>query len=221
MNNKKFFMTIFLMLLILLFTNKCAYASMADYTDEDAEKDTQQMIQEYKEHFDSNKSDNNYLKDLIITDGVISPNFDRQILEYTINVGTNIKEIEIKANPEDTKATVKGTGKVDISNTSECKIEVVAESGTTRTYHIKIIKQNDNQKEENIIQEDNNDNSILLENNINNIAIVDNNEIVNNEISNNEQNNIIKKHIPIALGITIVVCILIFIIKLSNKKSKH
>ena len=36
----------------------------------------------------------NYLKDLIITDGVISPNFDRQILEYSINIGNNIKEID-------------------------------------------------------------------------------------------------------------------------------
>ncbi len=220
MNNKKIVITIFLILFILFFTNNCAYASMADYTDEDAEKDTQQMIQEHKEHFDSTKSDNNYLKDLIITEGVISPNFDRQILEYTINIGTNIKEIEIKANPEDTKATVNGTGKVDISNVSECKIEVVAESGTIRTYFIKIIKQNEKQ-EDNITKEDNDDNRVLLENDTIKETIVDNNEIVNNEISNNEKNNIIKKHIPIALGITIVVCILIFIIKLSNKKSKH
>ena len=220
MYNKKIFITIFLMFFILFLTNNCAYASMADYTDEDAEKDTQQMIQEHKEHFDSTKSDNNYLKDLIITEGVISPNFDRQILEYTINIGTNIKEIEIKANPEDTKATVNGTGKVDISNASECKIEVVAESGTIRTYFIKIIKQNEKQ-EENITKEDNDDNSVSLENDTIKETIVDYNEIVNNEISNNEQNNIIKKHIPIALGITIVVCILIFIIKLSNKKSKH
>lgn len=220
MNNKKFFITFF-MLFILFFTNNCTYASMADYTEEDAEKDTQQMIQEHKEHFDSNKSDNNYLKDLIITEGALSPNFDRQILQYSINIGTNIKEIEIKANPEDSKATVNGTGKVDISNASECKIEVVAESGTFRTYFIKIVKQNNNQKEENIIQEDNNDNSVLLENDTNNVTIVDNNEIVNNETSNDEQNNINKKYISIAIGIAVTVCIIFFIITLNNKKSKH
>lgn len=220
MNIKKFFIT-FYMLFILFFTNNCVYASMADYTDEDAEKDTQQMIQEHKEHFDSNKSDNCFLKELSVIGGSLSPNFDRQILEYSINIGTNIKEIEIKAIPEDNKATVNGAGKVDISNASECKIEVVAESGTFRTYFIKIVKQNDNQKKENIIQEDNNDNIGLLENDTNNVTIDNNNEILNNELSNNEQNNSIKKHIPIAIGIAVALCILFFIIRLNNKKSKH
>ena len=70
MKNKKLFITIYLMLFILCFTNNYVYASMADYTDEDAEKDTQRMIQEHKENFDSTKSDNNYLKELTINGAI-------------------------------------------------------------------------------------------------------------------------------------------------------
>lgn len=150
MKNKKLFITIYLMLFIICFTNNCVYASMADYTDEDAEKDTQRMIQEHKENFDSTKSDNNYLKELTINGEQLIPNFERQVIEYSVKIDNSINEIDIIANPEDARAKIKGNGKIDITNLSECKIEVISESGTTRTYFINIIKQNKQNEKETI-----------------------------------------------------------------------
>ena len=220
MKNKKFFLTI--LLFILIFANKCVFASYADYTEEDAERDKQQMIQEHQEQFDSTKSDNNYLKDLIITGGTISPNFDRQIIDYSVKIENNIKEINITANPEDNKATVSGTGKIDISSASECKIEVAAESGTTRTYYIKIIKTNEenhDEKSENVTDQSENK---ISEDNSENIDIVNKNynTIIENEKSNNIQNNNFKTYIFIGIGVA-VLFIIIVLSKLNKKKSKH
>lgn len=215
MKNKKFFLTI--LLFILIFANKCVFASYADYTEEDAERDKQQMIQEHQKQFDSTKSDNNYLKDLIITGGTISPNFDRQIIDYSVKIENNIKEINITANPEDNKATVSGTGKIDISNASECKIEVVAESGTTRTYFIKIVKENEdntvdkNEKKDELYDKE-------LEENI----IMSSNAIKEYESDYDiQKNGELKKYLIIALILLILLAFVLIMIKKNNKDTKH
>lgn len=206
------------MLLIFVFTNNYTYASFADYTDEDAEKDTQTMIEEHKENFDSTKSDNNYLKELKVNGWNISPNFDRQVVEYSVEVGNTINEIDIVSVPEDNKATVKGNGKIDIRSVSECRIEVVAESGTTRTYFIKINKQSENNKTEN---NENNENTIKNEFNDNNVEIVNSNNIIEeNAINYNKQKNN-NKYIIIGGGIVFFIFIIFLFSKLKSKKSKH
>ena len=78
---KKLKCVLILILFISVFLCKSVLASFADFTDEDAEKQTQNMIQEHEKEFDTTKSDNNYLKDLKITGGELSPNFERQTLE--------------------------------------------------------------------------------------------------------------------------------------------
>ena len=136
--------------------NNIVYGSFADYTDEDAERDAQKMIEEHNHNFDSKKSENNYLSKLSVTGGILSPNFDRQTLDYSLKIENNINEIDIVAVADDKQAKVNGSGKIDISNTSECKVEVIADSGTVRTYNIKIIKDgeaNQNISIEDLIQE--------------------------------------------------------------------
>ena len=215
MKKSKIILTIILFLFI--FTNNCTYASMADYTDEDAEKDTQRLIQEHKENFDSSKSDNNYLKELTVNGGTISPNFDRQVKDYSLKIDSNINEIDIIANPEDTRAKVKGDGKIDINNISECKIEVVSESGTTRTYFIKIIKANKEENaNENIKKEDLNDIHEEDENIIISSNIIKEENLVQ-ELKDNK--NINKYAIGLVTLILVLVCIVI-IVK-SNKRTKH
>ena len=204
---------------VLFLINNIVYASMADYTDEDAEKETQKLIQEHKENFDSSKSDNNFLKDLTVAEGYLSPSFDRQVINYSLKVENNIKEINITANADDSGAKVNGTGKIDINNIPEHKIEVVAPSGTTRTYFIKIVKSNEeNNKTKNDKKDEVNENE--LEENI----IIGSNPIIE-EISGHEheieKNNKLKK-LAIIVTIIIVALICLFIsIKVKNKKSKH
>lgn len=215
MKKSKIILTIIMFLII--FTNNCTYASMADYTDEDAEKDTQRLIQEHKENFDSSKSDNNYLKELTVNEGTISPNFDRQVIDYSVKIDSDINEINITANPEDTRAKVKGTGKININNASECKIEIVSESGTTRTYFIKIIKANEERDVNEIAKKEELNNNVSE---VENIIIPSNTikeENLNQELNDNKSFN---KYIT-GFVILILVLICIFIIIKSNKQTKH
>ena len=204
-------------LFILVITNNIVYASMADFSDEDAEKETQKMIQEHKENFDSNKSNNNYLKDLSVTEGTLSPNFDRQVIEYSLKVDNNKGEIYITANAEDSEAKVNGTGKVDINNISEHKIEVIASSGTTRTYFIKIVKEN----EENIVDKNEQKDELSdkeLEENI----IMSSNAIKEEKLDyDTQKNGEVKKYLIIVLILLILLALVLTIIKKNKKNTKH
>ena len=204
-------------LFILVITNNIVYASMADFSDEDAEKETQKMIQEHKENFDSNKSNNNYLKDLSVTEGTLSPNFDRQVIEYSLKVDNNKGEIYITANAEDSEAKVNGTGKIDINNISEHKIEVIASSGTTRTYFIKIVKEN----EENIVDKNEQKDELSdkeLEENI----IMSSNAIKEEKLDyDTQKNGEVKKYLIIVLILLILLALVLTIIKKNKKNTKH
>lgn len=204
-------------LFILVITNNIVYASMADFSDEDAEKETQKMIQEHKENFDSNKSNNNYLKDLSVTEGTLSPNFDRQVIEYSLKVDNNKGEIYITANAEDSEAKVNGTGKIDINNISEHKIEVIASSGTTRTYFIKIVKEN----EENIVDKNERKDELSdkeLEENI----IMSSNAIKEEKLDyDTQKNGEVKKYLIIVLILLILLALVLTIIKKNKKNTKH
>lgn len=203
-------------LFILVIANNSVYASMADFTDEDAEKETQKMIQEYKENFDNNKSDNNFLKDLTVTGGVLSPNFDRQIIEYSLKLDNNISEIQITANVEDSEAKIEGTGKIDISNISEHKISVIAPSGTTRTYVIKIAKENDIKKE-NIDENKNESNENEIKENIT-IGSNISKEELNDKF---QKNNNLKYYYLLAFILILLLACVFIIIKKNNKHTKH
>ncbi len=213
MKNKK--ITLVIIVLVLISINKCIFASFADYTDEDAEKETQNLIQEHKEHFDSSKSDNNFLENLTISGGTLTPNFDRQILEYSLKIENNIKEINIVANPEDKNATVKGDGKIELGDTLECKIEVIAESGTVRTYKIKIIK--DGESNQNQLVE-NPDESTDSE-----VEFVEKNagKMQHTELNNKQtKDNNILKVILICFFIILAIVVIVLFNKIS-KKPKH
>ena len=231
MKSKK--IALIILLCIFFFVNNKVFAGFADYTDEDADKETKQMIQEHQEQFDSTKSDNCFLKELSIQNGVLYPNFDRQIINYVVNIKKDINEINIIANPEDDRAKVVGKGKINIKDIAECKIDVVAESGTTKTYVIKInrednieTKESENVLVANEVEQTKNDINIdkteQIENEssvdvINNIEIYN---IVENEKNNSSQINKVKHYILIGVIIIVIfiICILVFINKYKNNK---
>ena len=97
----------------------------------------QEISEEEKETV---QSSNNYLEKLEINGHKLIPEFDKQTINYEIeNVDT--EEIEVTAIAEDSRAIVSGTGKITLnSGENDVKIEVAAENGSVRTYHIKIIK---------------------------------------------------------------------------------
>lgn len=118
-------------------------ASFADFTDEEADKQAQEQLKEQeKEHNVTKvKSSNNYLKKLSVKGYQLTPEFDKQTSNYEIKEEINIDFIEISAETDDEKASVSGTGKIQLnSGENNIRIDVTAESGTVRTYFIKVIK---------------------------------------------------------------------------------
>ena len=88
------------------------------------------------------KSSNNYLKSLTVNNGTLSPNFNPRTTSYTVVVEDDLEEITISAEPEDEKATVSGTGTIQLEEgNTTARIEVVAENGSTNTYTIHIRKE--------------------------------------------------------------------------------
>ncbi len=72
------------------------YGSFADFTDGDARNQTEKMEQEQNKKFDTLKSNNNYLSSLSVEGYELSPEFDKQTLEYTLNKKIKESEINIK-----------------------------------------------------------------------------------------------------------------------------
>lgn len=118
-------------------------ASFADFTDEEADKQVQEQLKEQeKEHNVTQvKSSNNYLKNLSVKGYQITPEFDKQTINYEIKEEINEDYLEINAEIDDGKASVSGIGKVQLnSGENNLKIDVTAENGSLRTYFIKTIK---------------------------------------------------------------------------------
>ena len=87
-------------------------------------------------------SDNAYLKSLKVSPSGITPEFDRNVLEYSMKVASNVDKLVINALPEDVNATVTISGN-DLLKEGENKIivTVLAESGTIIEYIINVLKE--------------------------------------------------------------------------------
>ena len=92
------------------------------------------------------KSSNNSLKSLSVSEGKLSPSFDRAITDYEVEFDDdfNIREltsITVNATKEDSKAKLSGTGSHDLTEGDNyINIDVTAENGAKKTYKIKVTK---------------------------------------------------------------------------------
>ena len=103
------------------------------------------------------KNDNNNLSSLEVRIGEqgydLTPDFEKDILEYTVTLQEGTKNIEILATPENIEATVEGIGEHSIEiGENEIDITVTAENGNIKTYKVKAIRPaNTNTNLENIV----------------------------------------------------------------------
>jgi len=82
-------------------------------------------------------SKNNYLNSLSIEEYEIIPEFNKEKNEYEVTLEPGTEEININASVEDKNASIKGVGKVKITEgINTIKIVVTAENGNERTYQI-------------------------------------------------------------------------------------
>lgn len=153
-------MLLIIYIIVIVFLQCNVFASMADYTDEQADQQLKQMKEKMEKEQEEkiNKSSNNYLKSLSIKDYNIKPNFDKQTINYELTKEVTEKYIKIEAEVDDQRASTSGNGEVELkSGENEIPIDVKAENGATRTYYIKINRVSD----EEIEAKDNDKNKII------------------------------------------------------------
>lgn len=82
------------------------------------------------------RSDNSQLEFLTVSSGTLSPAFNPDVLEYTVEVDPSVKSVNIAAEVADDKATLTGTGSVDMveGETVTRNVNVTAENGSMTTY---------------------------------------------------------------------------------------
>ena len=186
------FLVIFMTIMTMALSG-FAFAGMADWDDKTADEESKNLLQEQeKEHSEiENKSSNNYLESLKVEGHEFT--FNKQTINYDIGE-VEEKTINIEAILEDEKATVNGAGKVELKEgENDIRVDVISESGTTRTYHIKAVYKSNNKTEDV------------------NSNVITNNEVnaetkINDEEKIKEDNNIL-----ILVGIVAVIIIIVFL----------
>ena len=141
------------------------------------------------------KSDNNYLQEIILSNG--SLDFNKDILDYNVTVENEVDELEINAKTEDSKALVVGNGKyiIEVGN-NLIKLDVTAENGNIKEYTINVLRK-ENDKED-IALDESQDNETK-----------ENNENINLNLT---------KYLVIALGVSVLLIILGVLWFKKNKK---
>ena len=93
------------------------------------------------------KSSNNYLKSLQVSEEGLTPDFNRNKLNYSLSVGEKVTSINVTAVPEDSKAKVYVSGNTELKDgDNNVLITVTAQNGAKRTYTIVVNKSADPEK---------------------------------------------------------------------------
>ncbi len=86
-------------------------------------------------------STNANLSALRVVDHVISPEFNKDTLKYSLEVENEVETITIKATKADSSASVSGTGEKNLTEgTNKFEIVVTAEKGNKKTYVINVTR---------------------------------------------------------------------------------
>ncbi|MDE5587335.1 MAG: cadherin-like beta sandwich domain-containing protein, partial [Bacilli bacterium] len=87
-------------------------------------------------------SDNNYLGSLFLSDGELTPEFDKEESNYEVTVPYTVSEITLTGDPEDSHATVTGLDTYTlVEGDNTIVITVTSESGLVRTYTVKVTRE--------------------------------------------------------------------------------
>ena len=87
------------------------------------------------------KSSNNTLSALSVTEGEITPVFEKDVREYVLTIPYETTEINVTATPSDSKATVAIEGNKELKEgENTVTVKVTAEDGTKTEYIIKVTR---------------------------------------------------------------------------------
>lgn len=84
-------------------------------------------------------SSNNNLKSLVVDGYDLTPAFSKDTKEYSVEVPNGTEKINIKAEKEDSSATISGTGEISVTEgVNKLEIKVTAENGNEKIYVINV-----------------------------------------------------------------------------------
>ena len=87
-------------------------------------------------------SPNNKLGGLAVDGFALTPTFQMDTTSYDLIVDHSVTSVNVQASPLHSKASVSGTGTVDLqSGINEIKVNVKAENGAVREYVIHVVRQ--------------------------------------------------------------------------------
>jgi len=88
------------------------------------------------------KSDDNTLSSLIINQGKVAPNFDKNVLTYDVSIPSDIDKLDLNYLTSDKNAKVKvsNNGNFKVGVATPVTITVTAENGSVREYRLNVTK---------------------------------------------------------------------------------
>lgn len=86
------------------------------------------------------KSSDNFLKDLSIDGYKLTPEFNKDTLEYSVTVPSTVNKVNILATKNDSTASIDGIGEKEVvEGSNPFEIVVTAQNGASKTYKINVI----------------------------------------------------------------------------------
>lgn len=118
----------------------------------EARKEPIKDVTEKKETKNVVKSNNNYLSNIILSDGSID--FNKDILEYSIEVKEDVETIDVNATLEDNKATLFGNSTYQLNvGQNDIKIVVTAEDNTKKEYVLHVLRKSEDKEKAEVVDE--------------------------------------------------------------------
>ncbi len=125
-----------------------SFTATGDATDQDGNSVNISVTKTVSVQAPREKDSNNYLKSLSVKDYKLTPDFNKETLEYSLTVPNTVNKITLEGATESNYATVEGFGEVEVNEgANKFEIKVVSETGSERVYTITV-----NVKDENPIE---------------------------------------------------------------------
>lgn len=94
-----------------------------------------------KKEDEEEKSNTKNLKSLTVENYKLEPEFDPEVTEYNLTVGTDVEKLEVSAIPQDENSKVEITGNTDLLlGENTINIKITAEDETVKIYKINVSK---------------------------------------------------------------------------------
>ncbi len=91
------------------------------------------------------KDTNNYLKSIGVTGYTLTPEFNKDVMEYSVEVPNTVDKVTLEASPESGYANISGIGEVEVNEGANVfEIKVTSETGAERIYKVNVNVKDEN-----------------------------------------------------------------------------